>query len=62
MRSAGGRRDNSCRRGSSSRSRKGKKERRGAGRKEPISRNCWSGTGRRSCGNSRSSSSRGASS
>jgi len=59
---ASGRRNISCRRGSSSHSRKGKKERRGADRKEPSSRNCWSRTGRRSYGSSRSSSSRGASS
>ncbi|XP_021307503.1 CLK4-associating serine/arginine rich protein-like [Sorghum bicolor] len=59
---ASGRRSNNCRRGSSSRNRKEKKERRGGGQKEPSSRSYWSRTGSRSCGSSRSSSSRGASS
>jgi hypothetical protein len=56
-----GRCRNSCRRGSSSRSGK-EKERRGGGQKEPSSRSCWSRTGSRSYGSSRSSSIRGANS
>jgi len=52
--SVSGRRSNSCRRGSNSRSRK-EKERRGGGNKGTSSRSCWSRTDSRSCGSSRGS-------
>ena len=57
-----GRRSNSCRRGSSSCSRKEKKGRRDGDQKQLSSRSYWSRIGSRSCGNSKNSSSRGASS